>query len=354
MPKHMLFLIHGMGKHGTPWAEDAAGPATTLAALSARYAHFAERIPLADLVEVVPVRYDEVFREAIGRWRGEAGAAANAAAYDPGEVLTSVLSGFQDASEESFWWSHVADAVMYRCLGWYRQRVRTHVIAQIAERIEQAWAADGTARCSVVAHSLGTAVAHDSVHLLGTHRWGHAANPFHPSHWRFQHLVMLANTSRLLQLPDDQVPTAYSSIVRPGPVEDPKSYCASYWNVRHDHDLVAVPRQFAPVGWRKEFSTLVVDHYHDANIHGFSHYLVNPRVHVPLLRRLTKTSAITPQEEVAAVDAFQRFRIPQLEKARAHLKQLQALALDLPDAPDAQSIAHALVRVLALAQRFRR
>jgi hypothetical protein len=206
----------------------------------------------------------------------------------------------------------------------------------------------------VIAHSLGTAVAHDSIHLLGTRRWGNAASPFHPSHWRFQHVVMLANTSRLLQTPTAEAAPAYTSIVRPGPVEDPASYCGSYLNVRHGFDPVARPRRFDPVGWRKEFSTLVVDHFRDPNVHGFSHYLQSPRVHVPILRRLTRSSAVTPEEEVGAIEAFPQFDTAgAVERARAHLLDLQAVALGAGDDPSPTQLAQMLTALFALIDRYR-
>src|SRR5215213_8105724 len=175
MAKHIVFYVHGMGQHDTAWAEAAGGPVDTLRRASTAYAYFADR-PLDTLVDVVPVRYDEIFQAAVERWRR---GAEPAASLDPDNAFGRVLDALAGASEQSFFWGHAAD-----------------VLEQIAERVERAWAEEGTARCSVIAHSLGTAVAHDSVHLLGTRRWGNAASPFHPSHWRFQHVVMVANTSR--------------------------------------------------------------------------------------------------------------------------------------------------------------
>jgi hypothetical protein len=350
MAKHIVFYVHGMGQHDTAWAEDAAGPVETLRRTSTAYAHFGDR-PLDTLVEVVPVRYDEIFRAAVERWqRG----AEPVAALDPDDAFGRALGVLAGASEQSFFWSHAADVVMYRCLGWYRELVRAHVIQQIAERVERAWAEEGTARCSVVAHSLGTAVAHDSLHLLGTRRWGNAASPFHPSHWRFQHVVMVANTSRLLQTPTAEAAPAYGSIVRPGPVEDAGSYCATYLNVRHSFDPVPQPRRFDPVGWRKEYSTVVVDHFRDPNVHGFSHYLRNPRVHVPILRRLTRSAAVTPAEEVREIEAFPQIDAAEpLERARAHLLDLQAVALEAGDDPAPPRLTRMLAALFTLVERYR-
>ena len=364
MARHIVFFVHGIGQHDTAWAEGPAGPVETLADLSAQYAWFESR-PLGSLVEAVPIRYDHVFTAAVEQWRDEASGVSE---LDPGGVLGAIVDTLADATDESVWWSHVADLVMYRTLRAYRQRVRTDVIRQIAERVEAAWEADGAATCSVIAHSLGTAVAHDCLHLLGTQQWGGAGSPFSPAHWRFQHVIMLANTSRLLQTPDGEVAAAYESIVRPGPVEDPASYCGTYLNVRHELDPVAFPRRFDPVGWRPQYLALSVNHYWNSNIHGFSHHLQNPRVHVPILRKLTKRSAITGEEEIEAVAGFPRFARPAasgpgaahavalegslLDRAHEHLVQLQGLMLEVGDDPTPKELARMLLRACALVRQY--
>lgn len=71
---------------------------------------------------------------------------------------------------------------------------------------------------------------------------------------------MVANTSRLLQTEDQEMKKAYESTVRPGPVEDPHSYCATYWNFRHEADPVPFPGMFEPEGW-KNYTSIVVCHY---------------------------------------------------------------------------------------------
>ena len=48
--------------------------------------------------------------------------------------FAAALGWLANASEEKFWWSHAADAVMYRFSMPYRQLVRTHVIKQLADR----------------------------------------------------------------------------------------------------------------------------------------------------------------------------------------------------------------------------
>jgi hypothetical protein len=335
MPKHLLFLIHGIGVHETDWAEAVDGPVKTLRKVSQNYPYFQSK-PLEDKVEFVPIHYDEIFQEVASQCQRDA---TQFERLDPTGTLTGALSWMASAGEkeQNFLWSHVADIAMYRFVPTYRQRVRSHVIAKIAGRIETAFEADGGATCSVLAHSMGTAVAHDSLHLLGTVRWGDKTSPLHPSHWRFNHLFMVANTSRFLQNEDREMKKVYESIVRPGPVEDPASYLATYWNMRHEADPVPFPRAFDPVGW-KSYTQIPVRHYYTPNVHDLSHYLINPRVHIPILRKLTSPKAVTPEEEIAAVnpDRFPQFGgdLEFIHKAKLMAVKLEEIKAALGDDPE--------------------
>lgn len=264
------------------------------------------------------------------------------------------LGWLADASEEKFWWSHVADVVLYRFSAPYRQLVRTHVIKQLADRIEKEWDEQGRATCSVVAHSLGTAIAHDSLHYLGSTHWGGAASPFNPAHWRFQHIFMVSNTSRLLESADTGMAQAYTSIVRPGRIEDPASYCGTYWNFRHEFDPIAIPKRFDAAGWNG-YTLEVVSHYYEANIHSLSHYLLHPKVHVPILRKVVKSTAVTDAEFQRAVnpDNFPQFRVQDVAKAREHLLELTKQNLAIGEAPPNKSFVRMLLTVYRLLEEFR-
>lgn len=349
MASHVLFVVHGIGQHGTDWAEDAGGPIATLTEASRQYAYFGTT-GLAARVEMVPVHYDEMFSQVIAAWQQNASAIDE---FDTAGHVKTALGWLADASEDKFWWSHIADAVMYKFSPPYRQLVRSHVIAQLAVRIEQEVKDTGRATCSVLAHSLGTAVAHDCLHYLGSTRWGKRTSPLHPRHWRFQHVFMVANTSRLLESRDAGMAQAYTSIVRPGPVEDPASYCGTYWNFRHEFDPIAIPRRFDPAGWRN-YTLEVVSHYHQTNIHGLSHYLEHPKVHVPILRKVVRSSAVTDAEFHHAVnpDQFPQFTVADVDQAKAHLLELAAQKLAVGENPTSEEFVRMLVTVYHLLEEF--
>lgn len=351
MGKHILFMIHGIGIHEPTWAEEPDGPAKTLQQLSKEYAFFKKK-ELSSLVMPISVHYDEIFQGQIKEWQQDAGRVSQ---IDPTGTLAHSLTWLSSASEQNFWWSHVADLAMYMLSPLYRNRVRIRVISQIADVIEQTMDNDGSATCSVLAHSMGTAVAHDSLHLLGTVRWGGHENVLNPRHWRFNHLFMVANTSRLLQTVDEGMKKAYDSIVRPGPIEDPSSYCATYWNFRHEADPVPYPRMFEPVGW-KNYNSVVVRHYREVNIHNLSHYLLNPRVHIPILRKLCGPRAVTNNEEITAVnsDKYPQFggQLEFINKAKDLAARLKSIQASLGDDPAATDYLKALLKMYALWEAY--
>jgi len=332
MGKHLLFFIHGIGIHEPSWGEELNGPIETLKKVSQQYAYFqqAGQDRFAN-VECISVHYDEVFRDTIAKWQSDA---SSITAFDPTGVFKDGLGWLATASDKDFWWSHLADLAMYRCFPLYRQAVRISVIKQLADAIERAYKADESAYCSVVAHSMGTAVAHDCLHLLGTTHWadGPYANVLAPSHWRFQNIFMVANTSRLLQTQDAEMKPAYDSIVKPGPLEDPKSYCFAYWNFRHEADPVPFPRRFEPIGWTN-YENDVVRHFYEYNVHDLSHYLLHPRVHIPILNKVVAHLAVSDQEKIKAVDAFPQFGgdVAFIQKAKDMAAQLHTLTGEMAD-----------------------
>src|SRR6476620_9939729 len=120
MPKHIVFLIHGIGIHETEWGEEVDGPIKTLQKVSQQYAYFQkDGQALTDKVEFVAVNYDEIFEEIITKWRQDASSIAQ---FDVDNVLKGSLNWLATASDEKFWWSHLADLAMYRFFPLYRQR----------------------------------------------------------------------------------------------------------------------------------------------------------------------------------------------------------------------------------------
>lgn len=297
MAKHILFLIHGVGIHqNQSWADSVKSKITEVAK---RYSHFRTH-DLEDDVELVPISYDHIFREALESW-DKRGGEIRQFAEDNGINDHSVLNWLDGvSSDDSFLWSHAMDVVIYYLFSLRRDKIRMEVIHQITQKIKSC--NDPNIACSVVAHSLGTCVVHDSLHVMGTTNWGNNASFFDSSRWSFQLVMMLANTSRLLHT--DINP--YDSIVRPVHVGGETSYCQDYINVQHKYDPVPFPWAYNP-DWMNDDTKIEIQHFHEPNIHGYTHYLDNPCVHIPLLRSITNWEAVTENEEQVAKEEYKRF-----------------------------------------------
>ena len=358
MSKHILFLIHGMGVHDSDWAEAEDGPVQTLREISGQYEYF-NQDSLDSRIEFIPITYDEVFREITEGWQRSV---ADLEGLDPKyrtwvseDAKLEVLDWLSVAGDrDKFWWTHAADVLMYRLIPAYRQRVRTHILKQMADVIERVHVPESPATCSVLAHSLGTVVAHDCLHRLGTVRWGDRANVLNPTHWRFQSIFMVSNISYLLEQGEDDVPSPYHSIVRPGELETEGSYCIDYWNFRHEMDPATWLLTFDPQGWQDYFS-VVVRHYRSIHVHSLSHYLLNPRVHIPVLR-LAHLDAVTGEEEALRTDPqnFPQFggSLDFVDKAKRLKDELEQFRVGLGDISFPSGWIDALVGFHEIVERY--
>lgn len=303
MSKHTLFLVHGMGRHvGTQWSDEIWNK---LIECSERYPHFRTRKALDEYAEPVPVGYDEHIRAALARWDAEAtqfSTFAQASELRNGDSL-DWLTGISN-DDAGFIFSHAADVIIWRFFRLEAGRIRANVRLKIFQEIEQKLAQDSSAEFSLMAHSLGTSVSHDVLAEYGTaHMVGADINALGTRNFHFRSIHMLANVSRLLQTDYK----AYESVVRPGRRGTLTSYCDRMYSYRHELDPITKPRPFDPVSWSSDFRLINIDHYRGWNVHGWLHYLDNPRVHIPLLKSITKPSAITPQQERNAVGDYPRF-----------------------------------------------
>jgi hypothetical protein len=325
MAKHTLFLIHGMGVHqGPQWS---ANVWNKLVECSQLYPHFQNTKPLNDYAEPVAVQYDHLIHNALTRWDTQAQgfgdfAQANANALPGGDPL-NWLAGIA-GDEAGFLLSHVADVVIYRFFNNESGQIKANVRLKIFNEIKNRRTQDATAEFSVMAHSLGTSVAHDALAEIGTAPViDNNINTFQSQNFKFKSIHMLANISRALQTK----PGVYESVVRPGRGDD--HYCKRLYSYRHELDPFTLPKPFTPVTWGNAYRGKRLSHYRGWNIHGWLHYLDNPRVHIPVLKSISKTTAITPHQEREAVnnDSYPQFggQLQNMAQAQAKLTALRAL-----------------------------
>lgn len=322
MAERVLMAVHGMGVHEPGWEQEVRAK---LEEVAGRYRAFRDDpTALWQELRLVPVGYDDLLRDTLAEWRTTAGGVLEF-------VRATELVGAPDLSwlqaladeDPGFFWTHASDVVIYRFFRLQRAAIQASVAKQILDAVPQAPARDFD-RCVVMAHSLGTAVAHDALHLLATRPLAGMPSAFGALDARFAGIWMLANTSRLLQTDDAK---AYESVVHGGPRSSPSTNCGLFRSVSHELDPICIPRRFDPVGWSVRYNQiLALDHLRDWNVHGWTHYLDNPRVHVPLLNLALGRNAVAPSEAVKAVDAYERFggRLKALADVQAVLREAKA------------------------------
>lgn len=311
MGKNVVFLIHGVGRHGDDWASLPGGPIDTLKTAVDRYPSLRGQ-DLDELIEFVPIRYDDIFDRILHGWDDLATGLGAAGELVPGTLGKAVdyMTTLGDDHDEFL--AFGGDVMLYRGFRLFRQRVLLRVIRSIVDKIAERWLDDdpGLPRFTVVAHSLGTTVAHDALHHLGTQSWrepydfeedaeraeeeadsaadseagiARAAgkpNPLSAGDFRFETIFMLANTSGLLfTTPVDPL----HSIVRPVLPGGPPGYTKRLYNVAHVADPIPAVRSVSvPASWTSPSETALdirLNHFYEKNVHGFGHYLLHPDVH---------------------------------------------------------------------------
>jgi hypothetical protein len=224
--------------------------------------------------------------------------------------------------------------LLYRCFSDVREAVEVTVANQMFKVINADLAKNQSARWGVVAHSLGTAVAHDALHALWTTDFGGGMR-LDPSDVKADFVMMVANVSRVLETDVDVL----QSLVQPGKASTTTRGCLNYVTARHALDPFTIPRMFDPRDWpdaetvaQGRYQPIRVSHFRDKNIHGFEHYLMHPAVHIPLLRLAADQKTVVSQaEEKAALKAFTDFG--DVDPAVA-VKELQRLELNQPSRSD--------------------
>jgi len=383
MAKNVLFLIHGVGRHGDDWADGPDGPIAALEVAAGNFKFFEGR-KLRDFVDFVPIRYDDLFDRILERWQDQATGikALPIATPEALGIALGLLKKASDGKKDSV--AYGADVPLYFGFRLFTQRVQLRVIQRIAETMADRNAlSDGTAvKFVVLAHSLGTTVAHDSLQLLGSTDWlteetasdrsgaaeeaaaykaarkkllnnRNIANPFAPGFASFKSIFMVSNTSALLQTTS----APESSIVCPIPSGNAAAaYCQKFYNVDHQFDPISKVRPFKmPKAWASAGGrNIVVDHLYNPNVHAFSHYLLHPKVHLNLLMELVDGFEPT-DDEVERADNFAKFGGEVLaasgEAKKLIMAKLQKLISDA-EAPAVKELARLTAALEAVDSAF--
>lgn len=339
MAKHVIFMVHGIGdfKSRKAWHDSYKD---LLPELYEDY-EFAQLLPFDELFELKPIFYNDAFNKLRAKW--EKAAADVAKLMTPGKFGLGAFQQLTEwagsANKDDFARTHVLDAILYRFFPDVAAWVRSSVHEQLLEGIK------GAKSWSVIAHSLGTSVTHDTLVWMFDGRAPGGKLP--PEGFRMEMLAMIANVSRVLEssgyVDEDgedlnHIWDAYRSVVQPN-VKITKGVCSSFLNVWHTWDPVPLPKQFKPAADWPDAATraktgaflgIQIDEIEDfkklVEIHDLGHYLRNPRVHIPIFRSLLPIEGLIPAaEEKEKVD--EHVAKTPLSKAKQKIEALKQFRL---------------------------
>jgi len=309
MDRHIVFFVHGVGDDARGWSKELRASFKTL---FDSYPLPPGGLPFAELFQTEEIFYNDLFDDWRKRVAREAAAALKLLG-DGGlgsDAVKRLLDAGAAAGGGGFLRTHALDVLQYRFLRLIADAVRDAVQHQIMSRLAQT--DFGTpVRWSIVAHSLGTSVVHDTLQQM--FRPGAGAEEstlFQP-----YAAIMLANVSQLLRDPGflGAGVDAYGTVVRPDR-EPARGACRYYLSARNGFDPVALAGDFdPPAGWlsdsaskQRRFRPLDFKAIpKNRQVHGFAEYLAHPAVHVPLFRILAgDQDRITDEREEDAHRAY--------------------------------------------------
>ena len=298
----VLILVHGMGEHAPHWSADIVDKLDTVAAQYPAFKsgpRFSQRLTIEEIV------YDEVFADIVDRWNRDAGA-LDAWAKGAGRALPKLVSWLRaplPSAAKGFFWTTAIDPLLYRGFHLVRDDVRAQVTRQIADIAKRAMQ-HGAADISVLADSLGTAVMHDSLDVLGR-------KPFEnnevltAARWQFANVFMLADVCQLARNLVADI-DYFDSIVRPTTAGTAgNTYCQFFVNAWHRFDPFVLMAPFRPVTWGDNYIPIgPLEHFHSANVHGYTHYLDHPLVHVPIINGALGAPMISDADQAKVLATY--------------------------------------------------
>jgi hypothetical protein len=335
-----------MGEHRPRWSADIV---KKLDALAAQYPAFRTGQRFSERMTIEEIVYDDVFANVVAAWNRDA-SALDAWAKANGRALPKIVSWLRapmPSAARNFFWTTAIDPLLYRGFHLVRDDVRAQVTKQVADIVQRAMQ-NGAADVSVLAHSLGTAVMHDSLDSLGRTPFAND-EVLTAARWQFANLFMLADVCQLARELVADVDYA-RSVVRPTTAGAAgNTYCQFFVNASHRFDPFVLLAPFQPAGWGENYIPIgPLEHFHQANVHGYTHYLDHPLVHVPIINGALGVPIITDADQAKAVASY-----PATSSKRCDA-EIAAIAQKARDVAGAQDLEEAIIGIaefLALAQQ---
>lgn len=272
MSQPVIVIVHGMGSFEKPNPGENTpgtfgGEFIRAANTALGYYDFPDGARIQDQAKIIEIHYNDIFDDMRKKIADSGktisdfiGAAASGAVLGHVPGLIKEITDFESSlNEDSMIYTHWLDVIFYKLYpGAY---VRTRVAEALANIISE----HGVHDLHIVAHSLGTAVIHDTLHQLysGHYADNDAIPDLSCDTHKIASLWMVANVSRLAStvLP---VEDPYLSLVKPG-----TGLCSSLFNFNHTLDPFTLPR-----GFRRE----ATDGWIDSQLHNLQYFDKRPHL----------------------------------------------------------------------------
>jgi hypothetical protein len=292
MVSTILFLIHGVGQRpASGVSEPAKEIARTwwkepVAALLEAAKEFAPDVPIGlnvdEGVKIVPLSYCDFIVDELERWHGVgSGDVAGAVATNFPRLNTGYLDELRDisADDAGFFWAKSVDVLLYRVF--HDRAIRQHVRAQIVAALKDNSGSNQLPAVAFMAHSLGTAVLHDTLFELLNDpvEFGGLVN------LDILAYASLANVSKVLA----NLANPHESLVRPfGAPGAGRPRVRTFVDARHDWDPIPYIGGFKPA-WEtatSRYRPARMHRIHDINTHSYVGYVRHPAVWGPVLEKV--------------------------------------------------------------------
>ncbi|GLQ21205.1 hypothetical protein GCM10007854_21600 [Algimonas porphyrae] len=332
--KHVIFLVHGMGVYrkasdGDPakrvddnqWFDSAQ---KTIKEAYDLYPYLKGR-DFDDRYRFVNINYDEYFDALL---TNTADAVRDLSFMLPKTVPSDLTKLFAKSKEieDNFFWTHIVDVLLYKFLKTARRSIKSHVIAKILRETlgPQDKPYSKPRRWTLIAHSMGSIVAHDAVSAIQEEalKSGYA-KALQPASM----IAMIANV--IAPLASDKFAPPYNDHMKPA---GPFSATYNYLSAAHRLDPLTQAVPFEGEAWNDllgnghagggdgPFTYLpTLNHYRpdlildngklgsfDALIpHSFGHYFSNPKVHLPIFSAMDSGLMLSSKEKTELFMAYE-------------------------------------------------
>lgn len=339
-PIHHVYFIHGIGQHSENWIDDDDLETTLRQKITDAWGFYQPKDgTINEHIALKSICYDNVFTELYEHWDAQASALLNHISGQPlkRDKLTDYIGTLRkpaaEIANENELYTHLLDLFWYRLSGSIQSKIVAHVARQILDDVKDHYQT-GSNTFSIVAHSMGTAVAHKVLQDLYSER---QFQDELSATIKFRMLMQLSNTSLALSSDRDR---HYETLVKPSQFAN-KGVCNYMVNVSHRLDPVSELVRFDPdlESWlnrdeirQNRYQDIRISRITDPNVHSIVHYFDNPKVQEAFFENILDRN-LPPRKKKQAWASFEA-RTPQgrfKQMKKDYEKVVQQKADDIED-----------------------